>query len=120
MILDRQPGPQLDFNGTTIELVKWFSSDTLEPQDFYLEFGSISSIEQLGGDKVKITLRDGSEIAGKGGSNDIGADILVRGKDGTVQKIDWDDIDTVVFSAGDEDAPSFGDHLYGRIKTESR
>jgi hypothetical protein len=119
LILDRQPGPQLDLNGTTIELIKWFSSDTLDPQDFYLEFGSISIIEPLGGDQVKVTLRDGSEIEGDGGSNDIGADIVVRSEDGTVQEIDWDDVKTVVFSASGEDAPSFGEHLYGRVKTES-
>ena len=119
LILDRQPGPQLDFNGTTIELIKWFSSDTLDPQDFYLEFGSISIIEPMGGDQVKVTLRDGSEIEGDGGSNDIGADIVVRGEDGTVQEIDWDDVKTVVFSASGENAPSFGEHLYGRVKTES-
>ena len=119
MILDRQPGPQLDFNGTTVELVKWFSSSVLEPQDFYLEFGSISIIEPLGGDEVKVTLRDGSEIMGDGGSNDIGADVVVRGEDGTVQEIDWDDIKTVVFAAGGERAATFGEHLYGRVKTES-
>ena len=119
LILDRQPGPQLDFNGTTIELVKWFSGGTLEPQDFYLEFGSISIIEPLGGDKVKVTLRDNSVIQGDGGSNDLGADVMVRSDDGTLHEIDWDDIKTVVFAADSEEAASVGEHLYGKVKTKS-
>ncbi|MEM9305551.1 MAG: hypothetical protein AAGE01_25805, partial [Pseudomonadota bacterium] len=115
-ILDQQPGPQIELGSTTIELVKWFSKPELRPTEIAVEFGAIDRLDVSRG-RVVITLRDGSELISDGGSNDIGADILVLGADGAERDLDWDEIETIVFSEAPAGHPLWPDQLFGAVTT---
>ncbi|MEM6573061.1 MAG: hypothetical protein AAF736_02230 [Pseudomonadota bacterium] len=118
-IEDSLPGPRFEFNGHVIELVRWLGSSDLQAQSFSVEFGQLSQLETLGGDRVRLTLRDGTTLEANGGSDDIGADIEVLGASGQVQQIDWRDIEQVRFHAPEATAPTFSPYLYGRVETRS-
>ncbi len=118
-IEDSLPGPRFEFNGHVIELVRWLGSSDLQAQSFSVEFGQLTQVERLGGERVRLTLRDGSTIEADGGSDDIGADLEVLGESGQVQVIDWRDIEQVRFHPPEADAPTFSPYLYGRVETRS-
>ncbi|MDJ0656726.1 MAG: hypothetical protein QNJ40_21375 [Xanthomonadales bacterium] len=119
-IIDRQPGPQMNFNGHIVEFIKVFGGGELEPQDFAVEFGALSELELTGGDRLIMTLRDGSRIEADGGSNDIstGTDIEVQVNEGTLRSLDWRDIEKVRFHAPTGPVARFPQHLFGTVDTE--
>lgn len=87
---------------------------------FVCQFGDIKSLEPARGDRVKVTLRNGDRLIIEDGSNDIGATISVSDTELGVLKIDWDDIDNIVFDqAPDGMSSAFGKPLYGRVSTTS-
>lgn len=111
------PGPRFNFNGHTVELVRWLGSSELQRQPFGIEFGFISQLEPGRGESVTLTLRDGSTVELDGGSDDIEAKIELLTGDGTRHEVDWDDITLVRFHSPESAVASFPAHLHGIVQT---
>ncbi|MEM9529622.1 MAG: hypothetical protein AAGA23_01755 [Pseudomonadota bacterium] len=111
------PGPRFEVGGHVIELVRWLGTSDLQRQSFAVEFGLIREIEPQGGERVKLTLVDGSTIEARGGSDDIGAEIDVMTSTGNVRDVSWDDVERIRFHAPDSAAPAFPQYLYGKVRT---
>lgn len=111
------PGPRFEVNGHVIELVRWLGRSELQRQAFAVEFGQIRELKP-DGERVTLTLVDGSTIEADGGSDDIGAQVDVMTLAGDIRNVDWDDIRRVRFHAPDQPgSPQFPPYLYGQVKT---
>ncbi len=113
------PGPRFEVNGHVIELARWLGSSKLQPQFFSIEFGHIAEIEMQGGERVTLTLRNGSKLQANGGSDDIGASIEILTEPDLVEELNWKDIKKVRFHAPENPAPAFPDYMYGKVETRS-
>lgn len=113
-ILDSQPGPSIDVNGTTIEFVKWFSKAEIRPGMFDVEFGAISSIT-FDHSLATIQLVDGGTIVAERRSRDMDADITVLLEDGSRREYDDDELREIHFSAAPLEHPAFPAFIYGSV-----
>ncbi|MFK7957977.1 MAG: hypothetical protein AB8B96_17890 [Lysobacterales bacterium] len=113
------PGPRFEINGHVIELVRWLGSEELQPQFFSLEFGHIAELEVRGGERVRLTLRDGSVLDADGGSDDIGADVEVLTGPGQIEVLDWDSISKIRFHAPETAPERFSPYMYGQVQTRN-
>jgi len=82
-------------------------------------FGDLREIEPLRGEKVRLTMKDGTEITVEGGSNDIGAEVFVHDDAVGDVGIDWDRIERVTFAATPASQRPAARRLYGLATTGS-
>jgi len=85
---------------------------------FIARFGDIREIEVFRGEKIKVTMKDGSVYSMNGGSNDVGATVTVQDDSLGAVKLDWGKIRRVTFKptpAGLE-PPAY--RLYGKLTTK--
>jgi len=82
-------------------------------------FGDIRAIEPLRGEKVRVTMKDGTVITVDGGSNDIGAEVFVHDDAVGDVGIDWDRIERVTFAATPASLRPEARRLYGVATTRS-
>jgi hypothetical protein len=84
---------------------------------FIARFGDIDHIDVRRGQKIKVTMKDGSVFDMEGGSNDVGATVTVW--DDTLGEVDieWEKIDSVDFKPTPASAEPPGRRLYGRVET---
>ena len=81
-------------------------------------FGDIAEIEVRGGEKVRLTMRDGSTIDAEGASNDVGAKITVWDDSLGQVELDWDRIQRIRFRATPAGVKPPGRRLFGTVQTE--
>ena len=82
-------------------------------------FGDLREIEPVRGDKVRLTMKDGTEILVDGGSNDIGATVYVLDAAVGELGIEWDRIERVTFDATPAGITPPARRLYGVATTAS-
>jgi len=84
---------------------------------FAVRFGDVRAIE-MDGDEVEVEFKNGMKMMFDGGSNDIGASIMVLDSETGRVKLKWDRVERVEFM----DTPGrlddkLGDPLYGTVET---
>lgn len=82
-------------------------------------FGDIKQIEPLHGEKVRLTMKDGTEIEIDGGSNDIGAEVFVEDDAVGDMGIEWHRITRVTFAPTPSKEKPPARRLYGVATTHS-
>jgi len=85
---------------------------------FGCRFGDISAIEITGRNQLILTLKDGSTMDLRGGSNDVGTYIRIHDFEIGELKLKWDRIERIDFmNTPSKLEDSFGDPLYGEVET---
>ncbi|HSN57319.1 MAG TPA: hypothetical protein VLT32_21805 [Candidatus Sulfomarinibacteraceae bacterium] len=84
-----------------------------------VRFGDLAKIEVGRGDEVVLTLRDGTELEVDGGSNDIGATVVVRGAEFGVVEVPWRKVASVTFAPAPADADPGVFRLRGTVTTDA-
>ena len=82
-----------------------------------LRYGDIREMEPSGGDRARVTLKNGTVLNLDGGSNDLGATITVLDESLGEVKLKWRDIDRIAFSAAPAGAEPAATRLYGTLTT---
>lgn len=86
---------------------------------FACQFGDIKKLKITGSNSVLLYFKNGDKIELKGGSNDMGASVLVLDESLGELELDWDRIDEVVFMPTPSKLESkLGDALFGTVTTE--
>lgn len=88
-----------------------------ETRQLVARFGDIEKIEVLRGERANLTLRDGSVIEVDGGSNDLGATLMVHDRDRGVVEVPWRKIDTIRFMAAPAGTEAYDRRLFGTVET---
>ncbi len=88
-----------------------------DSRQFVARFGDIQEIVPLRGDKVRLTMKDGTKITVDGGSNDIGAEVSVHDDAVGDVRIDWDRIDRITFRPTPASERPGVRRLYGVVTT---
>ena len=85
---------------------------------FIARFGDIREIEMFRGDKIKVTMKDGTVYSMNGGSNDVGATITVQDDSLGTIKLDWDKVERVIFKPTPGNLEPPATRLYGKLTTK--
>ncbi|HNX50426.1 MAG TPA: hypothetical protein PLS53_08680 [Thermoanaerobaculaceae bacterium] len=85
-----------------------------------VRFGDLDSIEVLRGEDAELKLRNGTVIEVSGGSNDIGADLVVRDREAGLIEVPWRKVASVRFMAVPAGAKPYADRLFGKVTTADR
>lgn len=104
---------QIDLFGFTIG----WRADATGGRSLTLRFGDIREIEPSGGDRARVTLKNGRVLDLDGGSNDMGATITVQDESLGEVKLKWRDIGRITFSAAPAGATPPAARLYGTLTT---
>lgn len=100
----------IELNGT------WSSS---HEHTFACNFGDIKTLYVKNGDRVEVILKNGEEIDLEGGSNDIGANIVILDEDMGKIVLRWSRIDKIEFMKTPRELHArFGEPLYGTVITD--
>jgi hypothetical protein len=93
-----------------------FGSYHDETRQFIMRFGDLAKLEPRGGDRVRVTLKDGYVYDVEGGSNDVGAKIDVWDARRGPVTIRWQRIRAIDFlpTPANLEAPK---RLYGKVAT---
>lgn len=103
-----------------VDIVKWGGGSWDGSAQSGIRFGHIKELEVRGDDEVRLLLKSGQEIDLEGGSGDIGRgnrEIVIEDPDQGEFELVWDDIDRIEFIEGRTMESSFGERLYGTLKT---
>ena len=87
-------------------------------RQFIARFGDLREIRTRGGDEVDVVMKNGTTYRLDGGSNDIGAEILVQDPDAGAVEIEWKKIDRIVFAAAPASFRPEVRRLQGEVVTE--
>lgn len=82
-----------------------------------VRYGDIAKIEPRGGDRARVTLRNGTEMDLDGGSNDMGASVTVLDASLGEIKLRWREIERITFKEAPAGAEPPATRLYGKVKT---
>jgi hypothetical protein len=93
------------------------SDDWSHGRQFVIRFGDIESIEPRSGDRATVRLKSGTEVEVDGGSNDIGAEIVVWDPSFGDTKLDWDRIDRIEFLPVPKGYRADDTRLHGTVRT---
>ncbi|MEM6643008.1 MAG: hypothetical protein AAF616_08525 [Bacteroidota bacterium] len=85
--------------------------------EFAVAFGNIKEIENVGGSRILLTLKNGETLRlGGSGYNDIGAKISILDQELGAVSISWSDLEKITFSQTPRTLPQkFGDPLVGTV-----
>jgi hypothetical protein len=86
---------------------------------FVARFGDIAEIEPRGDGRVELTMRDGTVHDLDGGSNDVGGVLTVDDAALGQVKLDWDEIEHVVFAPAPAHARPSARRLHGTLRTRT-
>ena len=86
---------------------------------FIARFGDIRQIDVMRGEKIHVTMKDGTEFSMEGGSNDVGATITVNDDSLGTIKLAWNKIERVTFKATPAKLEPPAYRLYGVVETEN-
>jgi hypothetical protein len=92
--------------------------DSSDSRMFIARFGDIAQIEMPRGDKINVTMKDGSEFSMTGGSNDVGATITVQDDSLGAVKLAWEKIERVTFKPTPAGLEPPGYRLFGKLTTK--
>lgn len=92
--------------------------DESEGRQFIARFGDIQEIRPRSGDKVDIVMKGGTKYLLDGGSNDIGATIVVEDEEDGRTEIEWSKIERITFAAAPGSASPEARRLSGDVTTE--
>ncbi len=82
-------------------------------------FGDIREIRPLRGDRVDLTMKNGSVLEIDGGSNDIGARVTVHDESLGEVKVEWKQIERIVFAPAPADLQPPAQRLYGKLTSRA-
>lgn len=86
-----------------------------------IRFGHLRSLEVIGDDRARLTLKSGEEVELEGGSTDIGDELrglVVDDAEHGEVELRWADVDVVEFMAPPDGAPAPPERrLYGTLRT---
>lgn len=113
---DRDRRERIEVFGVDIG-VRWGHWDG--GRQFVAPFGAIRELEMHRGGELTAHMKGGHELRLDGGSNDIGADVRVWDASLGEIKIDWDEIEKVVFKSTPSNLDVGGVHrAYGTVRTD--
>lgn len=96
----------------------WSNNYSGSTRAFACLFGDIAKLEIKKSDRVNVFFKNGQSIEVQGGSNDIGASIVMNDTEIGRVKIDWDKIKVIEFSAPPRGRlPHYDMALYGTLAT---
>lgn len=98
--------------------IGWSTSKWEHNRSFSCRFGDISKIEIAYRDEAVLHMKDGAKIELDGGSNDLGADILVVDKEKGNVELEWRDVEEVRLMPAPADLPVVARRLFGTVKTK--
>lgn len=99
----------------------WKNTYQSSKHTFACLFGDIKSMDIKRGERVLLEFKNGSLMEVEGGSNDIGARLVMHDYELGKIKFDWDDLDRIEFSQAPESiTPPYGSPLYGTVVTDRR
>ncbi len=106
-------------SGVDVFGVRLTVSSGLENRQVVVRFGDLARIEVLRHERVELTFRNGSTLVVEDGSNDIGAEIVVRDvKAGTIE-LPWRKVRSVRFMQAPTGLAPYAARLYGTLTTTS-
>jgi hypothetical protein len=85
-----------------------------------VRFGDIERIVVLHGEDAELKLRNGTVIQVSGGSNDIGAEVVVHDRQMGLIELPWRKIDTIRFMPVPAGAKPYAERLFGKVTTTDR
>lgn len=99
----------------------WKNTYQSSKHTFACLFGDIKSMDIKRGERVLLEFKNGSLMEVEGGSNDVGARLVMHDYELGKIKFDWDDLDRIEFSQAPESiTPPYGSPLYGTVVTDRR
>lgn len=99
----------------------WKNNYQTSSHTFACMFGDIASMKIKRGERVVLEFKNGSLMEVEGGSNDVGANLVMYDYELGKIKFDWDDLDRIEFSQAPEDIdPPYGSPLFGTVLTDRR
>jgi hypothetical protein len=85
---------------------------------FVARFGDIREIDVRRGQNIQVTMKDGEVFDMEGGSNDVGATVIVVDDALGDVKVEWHRIDRIVFKPTPRDVEPPAYRLYGVVTTD--
>lgn len=99
----------------------WKNTYQESPHTFACLFGDIASMSIRRGEKVLLEFKNGALMEVDGGSNDVGAKLVMHDFELGKISFDWDDLERIEFSQAPENLdPPYGTPLYGTVMTDRR
>jgi hypothetical protein len=109
---DRRRRKTIKVFGVTVGYA-WHSEEG--SRQFVARFGDLRQLRVASGDKVEVTTRDGVAHRLGGGSNDVGAAIVVEDRELGQVKLDWQRIERVDFGPAPAGTRPPGSRLHGKV-----
>jgi hypothetical protein len=113
---DRPQRNRIQIFGITVGY-RWDKVDV--SRVFIARFGDIATIEVRGGEKTRVTMKDGSVLDLEGGSNDIGNSVTVRDEALGEVQLAWDRIERIEFEPTPAGVEPGVFRLFGTVETEA-
>jgi len=107
--------------------LEWLIDEILNKNDewdivdhlFKCQFGEIKAIHILDDEEIEVELKNGEIIELEGGSNDIGARVVIIDEELGDVELKWDRIEKVEFISTPQNLKNkFGDPLFGTVETD--
>ena len=86
-------------------------------RQFVVRFGDLEKIEVSGGGRASVFLKGGMELEIRGGSNDLGGEIVIWDKAEGETRIDWRKLRTLRFLPTPPSLTAAEKRFYGKLKT---
>jgi hypothetical protein len=119
--VDEAPRRSRDSRRRTIEVfgvrIGSYSDWHDESRQFVARFGDIARIEPQGREEVKVTLKSGTTFDLEGGSNDVGAKVVVWDNSLGVVKLEWRRIRSIEFLPTPASVAMAPSRLHGKVTT---
>lgn len=93
---------------------------TDQSRHLVVRFGDIERIDVLRGDDAELRLRNGTVLEVSGGSNDLGAEVVVHDREMGLIELPWRKIDTIRFMPAPAGAKPYAERLFGKVTTLDR
>ena len=93
---------------------------TDQSRHLVVRFGDIERIDVLRGDDAELKLRNGTVVEVSGGSNDLGAEVVVHDREMGLIELPWRKIDTIRFMPAPAGAKPYAERLFGKVTTLDR
>jgi hypothetical protein len=104
-----------------LRLPSWGDAGTWTSSRFSIPVGHVQALEPLGGDRVRLELKNGESLEVRAGNSDLGSgmrELLVTDADSGVVDLKWESVRRVEFSPGPGTGRD-GERLYGTVRTRT-